>query len=238
MDREAVQVGERGVAGAEIIDRKLNTECTQALQDVDNVLGMLHRHALGNLELEKLSGQLGVGQSDTNGLEQIEIVELTGGEINGDANRSQTARLPGHRLLARLAQGPHAHWHNESGVLKQRDKLPRRDQSCLRVIPANQRLSAGDAAAAQFDLRLVVQDKLLALERVAQLRLKRQALERLGVHIGRVKLVAITTLALGAREGDIGIGGDARHVLAIVRAETDPGAGGEKDFLAIEREGL
>jgi hypothetical protein len=51
----------------------------------------------------------------------------------------------------------------------------------VRVLPAQERFHAGDAAADNVALGLIVQPELLALERVPQTRFQRQPLERIGV---------------------------------------------------------
>src|SRR5207237_10364420 len=50
MDREPMQVGERGVAGAEVIDRKAHPELAELGQGLDGTLGLGHDQALRDLE--------------------------------------------------------------------------------------------------------------------------------------------------------------------------------------------
>ena len=56
---------------------------------------------------------------------------------------------------------------DEAGVLGHRDEAARRHLAQLRVAPADQRLGADHAAAAQVHLRLVVQAEAPAGQRLA-----------------------------------------------------------------------
>src|SRR5690348_257869 len=52
VDREALQIAERGVPGAEIVDRETNAERLERVQPLENGRALLHQHALGDLEHE------------------------------------------------------------------------------------------------------------------------------------------------------------------------------------------
>src|SRR5262249_62198432 len=53
VDREALEIAERGVARAEVVDRYRDAERLDPLQPLGGVLRVLHRHRLGDLELEE-----------------------------------------------------------------------------------------------------------------------------------------------------------------------------------------
>ena len=67
---------------------------------------------------------------------------------------------------------------DQAAVLGDRDELGRVEQAALGVLPADQRLEAGDLAAAEGDDRLVGEHELVALERVAQLLLELEPAQR------------------------------------------------------------
>ena len=56
--RQPLQVGERGIAGPEVVDRQADAHPVQALEDRQRVRGVLHDGALGDLEREQLRPQL------------------------------------------------------------------------------------------------------------------------------------------------------------------------------------
>src|SRR5258706_6055459 len=52
--REALQISERGISGAEVIDGETNTHPAQSLQFHHHFVRVLHHHALGDLQLQIL----------------------------------------------------------------------------------------------------------------------------------------------------------------------------------------
>ena len=72
--------------------------------------------------------------------------------------------MPRAHLPAGLAQHEPADRDDQPGLLGQRDEVQRRDQPAVGVLPADQRLDAGQPAGRQFDDRLVVDDELAVLD--------------------------------------------------------------------------
>ena len=54
--------------------------------------------------------------------------------------------LPGHGALARLAQDPAADRQDRAVLLGDLDELARRDEAAVGMLPADERLEAGDPA--------------------------------------------------------------------------------------------
>ena len=52
VDRQALEVGKRRVAGAEVVDREAHAELGEAPDDRQRALGVGHDHALGDLQLK------------------------------------------------------------------------------------------------------------------------------------------------------------------------------------------
>ena len=84
-------------------------------------------------------------------------------------------------------------------------KSARVEQAALGVLPADQRLEPGDLAAAQADDRLVVEDQLVAFERVAQLALDLEPAQGAGPHLGVEELAARAAAFLGPVHGGVGV---------------------------------
>jgi hypothetical protein len=53
IDRQSCKVSQRGIAGAEIIDRHLRPSSRYAIQPVDDILCFFQEHAFGNLEIQR-----------------------------------------------------------------------------------------------------------------------------------------------------------------------------------------
>ena len=117
------------------------------------------------------------------------------------------------RLIPRLRQDDHlperpvdhvlCERPDQSGLLDQRDEARRREQPALGMLPAHERLDAGDTAVGQVDLRLVVQDELAASSAP---RTCPSSLRRIGIGalvLGRVDLDPPAVRA-GVGEGRVG----------------------------------
>ena len=112
-------------------------------------------------------------------VDEVGRAELAGRHVDRHAERIVA---PGGELAARLAQDPRADGDDEAVALGQRDEAQRRDDAEDRVVPAQQRLDAADAAVVERDERLVDEAQLAVVERVAQPALELQALHRALAH--------------------------------------------------------
>src|ERR671917_555873 len=79
------------------------------------------------------------------------------------SSRSRSGAIPAAQLLARLTQYRHAERRDQPRLLGERDEVHGADQPALRVVPAGQRLEAGDLARSERDDRLVVRHDLARL---------------------------------------------------------------------------
>src|SRR5208282_3026118 len=91
---------------------------------------------------------------------------------------------------------------DERGLLDERDELQRRQQAVFGVAPAKQRLDTGYPPRLEVDLRLVVENELVALQRGADLTEQPQSRGIEAVLLGRVDLHT-AVVGLGARKREI-----------------------------------
>ena len=92
-----------------------------------------------------------------------------------------------------IAQRPSV--QDQAAFLGDRDELGRADLAAVLVLPARQRLEAGDLARLQVDQRLVEELQLVLVERAAKLGLDREAAPR------RARLLRLVDLRLARRLG-------------------------------------
>ncbi len=52
VDGQAVQIGQRRIAGAEVVQQQQNAHRFQLLEQIDRVIGFFHHHAFGDLEFQ------------------------------------------------------------------------------------------------------------------------------------------------------------------------------------------
>ena len=84
------------------------------------------------------------------------------------------------------------------------------------MLPAHERLEAGDAAAAELHDRLVAHDELAALQAELELGLELHAPGHGLVHRGREELEVARALALGLVHGQVGVAQQPLRALADV----------------------
>ena len=146
--------------------------------------------------------------------EQVVAQHLARRYIDGDENRRIDVErlLPGREFARRALQGEQAEIDDEAGLLGERNKFARLDAAKARMLPAQQRLEAGDGAILEPHDGLEEQLDFVAVQRAAQFAFQRLAVGALRAHGGPENLDAAAAVALGVAHGDLGV---LEHVLAL-----------------------
>ena len=105
------------------------------------------------------------------------------------------------------------------------------------MLPAHERLHAGQAAGREIDLRLIVQAHLAALDRGAQLGRDRDTVADLDVERVAVEAEAVAAVFLGAIEREVGVDheGVGRRDLGPIEGDAD--ARRDAHLVAVDQEG-
>ena len=170
---EALQVGEARIAGAEIVDREVDADRLQSLAGWRSTLPALCITMLSVISSSRCSGRSPVSdRMRATDAHQALLAELARRQVDRHDDRRQPARPATPGSGAHAVRSTHSPiWHDEAGLLGERDEAVGRDQAPLRVLPAHQRLDRRRCApVCRFTLRLVVQQELVALQRAAQAR--------------------------------------------------------------------
>ena len=131
----------------------------------------------------------------------------------GEDRRIDVERLLPCRQFARGAfEDEDAEFDDDARLLGDRDEDVRAEAAEARMIPAQQRLEAGDGAILQPHDRLEIDLDLAARERAAQIGLERQPVGALRAHARPEHLDAIAAAVLGVAHGDLGV---LEHVVAL-----------------------
>ncbi len=167
---------------------------------------------------------------------QAEVEQVRGAEVDGDG-QPETFVAPARTLaegVVEHAQGQRAH---QARLLGERQEGARAEQAELRVIPAHERLGAGDLAGLEIELRLVVHDDLTGLDRVRQLADQGETGAGMAVAGRAVDLMA-DAARLGGVHGDIGALHQRLDVAPVLGEHRDADAGADQQRQALEAERL
>ena len=178
VDRKPLELRQRRIPGAKVIDRHPHAQSAQALEHLPRLFGALGQCTFGDLQLQQPGRKPRIGQGRRGAARQVGQVELARRHVHSQRQIGQAGPAPLFSLAADLAQYPFAQRADHARGLGHGDKPRGRDEPLDRVVPAHQRLSAHDAARGDIDLGLVVHHHVALGQRQAQARLQLQPLAR------------------------------------------------------------
>ena len=228
VEREALQIAQRGIAGAEIVERNADPDGAQLVQHRERRIVVADQHRLGDLELEPACGQTRGRQRCDDLQRQRAALELH----RRDVDREADIVRPGRGLDAGRGQHPLAELVDQAGLLGDRDEFGRRDHAALRMAPAQQRLAAGDPVVLQVEAGLIINLEAAVDDGLAQVHLQDAAGADLGVHVGLEEAMGAAAGGLGGVHRQIGIFQDLVEVGTILRRQRNADRGIRGDLMA------
>ena len=134
--RQVSQVGQVGVAGAEVVDGDPDTDVGQRAQRGDR-LGLVPIKALSVSSSCRGAAASRCREDPPDVVDEAGFADLPGGEVHAHQQLRTVLVAPLGGLPARLAQHGAAQRHDQAGLLGERDELARRQQltggSCHRT---------------------------------------------------------------------------------------------------------
>ena len=185
--------------------------------------------AFGDFEIQTPRIETSGGQNLGHVAHHVLLPELTHRHVHRHPQLRPAVCVPARELGAGRVQDPFTNRHNQAGFFRDRDKLHRRHRAAV-ILPSQQRLDTEHVAVEAGHDRLVVQRKLITLDRAAQLFLQRQTRVNPGCHVVRIELIVVFALFLGAVHGNIGVLEQAADVVVVQRIDGDAEAGGDKQL--------
>ena len=185
-----------------------------------------------------MRGEPGLGEHRLDRLGQSVLPELSAGKVDRYRNARKPGAVPGIHLRARGAQYPFADGVDKAGLFRDRNELSRRDQAVIRVLPAEQRFDACEAARLGRDQRLVMQQQLVPFDGVEQRVLHRQSAARARTHLCAIHDEAVSAARLGLVHRRIGVLEQRLRFGARVRRDADSYGDGDVERLPIDRKRL
>ena len=182
IEAEALEVRERRVAGAEVIERQAHAHDAQARELLHHLDVVVEHHALRDLEFEHARRHVVFGEQLGEPRRQA-LPELHARDVYGEHAGVDAGGAPARPHAAGLLEDPVADLQDLAARLGERHENRRLDEAALRVLPAQQHLGAVVRLARRDHDRLEVQRELAALDRLLQVLLEAHALAQAHVHL-------------------------------------------------------
>ncbi|MNO98585.1 hypothetical protein D3C76_903330 [compost metagenome] len=173
--RQLLQVGQGGIARAEVVDGQVGIELLQRGEGLHRGHRVFHERALGQLELDPVGFGAPGGEGALDAFQEPRVAQVMGRQVDRDGALIALF-MPGIALAQGGIQHPEGERGDQAGVLRQLDELVRRQHAVLRMAPAHQGLGAADLVAGDLHLGLVVEQQLVAVDGAAQVAHQRQVL--------------------------------------------------------------
>jgi len=233
---KALQVGQRGIAGAEIVDGDARAALRHLAEDGFRVHGIDHQGAFRDFQHQVFARESRKGDGVVEHVEEFIVAELARTDVDGDVQRP-----PGHflellELHAGGLQRPGAQQVDQAIRLGDGDEAHGRHQAQGRVLPAHQGFEALDLPRAGVDDGLVEQQEFAFAHGVEHGRFQRNVVFRRAVQARAVDEAAGLARFLGARHGRIGQRHQAHFVFRVQRVDGHADGGAHVDRVAIDFE--
>ena len=232
VDRELAEVAQREVAGPEVVDDDPDAELAQRLEGRDRRRRRLEQGRLGDLEAEPRGSHPRLRERLLDGVTKPGCW-ISRAETFTHRNADRSMFGPGHRLAAGFAQDPAADRQDRAVLLGDLDELAGRDHATLRVLPADERLDAGQAPS-QVDDRLIDESQWPSSTASLELGAELVALADRGVHARVEDREAGLAVGLGHVHRDVGVADDVGGTLRRIASARDADAGRDRDGLLAD----
>jgi hypothetical protein len=198
---------------------------------------VLHRGALGQLELDRPERGPGARQHAGDGRHRVRVLQGASGHVDGhgqlEAQLGPAAPLP-----AGLGQHLEVDLDDQARPLGQGDEGVGGEQPPDRVGPADQGLGPDQPARGQLDLGLVADPELAAGHGQMQVGLQAELLGRLDMELGGVAVGGRAAAPFGLVHGGVGVAEELVGLGPVGGEDGQADAGGDEQGLAVQPERL
>ena len=229
VEGEAQQIGEGGIAGAEIVERQARRRGRAGASSIWAEYSGFSITRLSVISSLSEPGRTPVRASTVFTscsrscrrrwrLDMLTLAKIGGSTSSAFCQAASSRAVRSSRKTLEI--------DDEPGLLGERQEILGPDAAEARMVPAQHRLEARDGAVLEPHDRLEQHLDLAAVERPAQIALQRDAVAAVGAHGRPEHLDAVAALALGVHHGDLGVLQHlvaARGDLRIVEGEADRG---------------
>jgi len=167
-------------------------------------------------------------------VDEIGLAKLARTDIHRHLQFSHTTVIvPGCELRAGGCQNPLANRDDQTGILSQRNEVAGRDQTMLRMLPSHEGLGAEDPTPG-VDLRLIVEEELVLLQRQVQILLELPPVPGCLIHACRKELNVVASSRLGVIHRRVGVAHQQFDRVTVTGEDGDTDARGRVHGLTID----
>ena len=228
IEGEFGQVGEAGIAGAEVVDSDADAHAVEAANHVGGALDTADGGGFGELDLQEAGMEAGAMEDAGDLFKEGILGELNGGDIDGDLNRAAGDGLPGEGIGAGALHDVGAEGDDQATLFSDRDKADGADLTEARVIPAGEGLKTDDAVGSEVIFRLVLERDLAFGDGMLECSLHREAFAGGAAEVVGVLDDAAFPIAFSGVHGTVGLL-EELAIIAGVREDADADAAGDLD---------
>ncbi len=235
---ELLEVAERGIAGAEVVDRDRNAQFLEAPEDADGIFLVLHERAFGDLKREEARVDARFPDSAFHGLDQVFVQKLQGREIHRNGNAGAVVPVPVIDLPAGGFERPGADIDDHAGLFEHGNELRGRDHAELVVVPFKQGLCASDLPGREVVVGLEGEGILVISEGFGEAALHEHQLGNAEVHVRGIKLVMVSAQVLCLGQGRVRVLHEGAGVMPVGGEHGDADGEGDRDLFAARHDDL
>ena len=236
MHRQRLQVGQRGLAGAVVVDRQLHAQVGQLVQVAQRQFRLVHQRALGDFQADAVRCQRVARQQVGNQSGQTGVQQVQRRQVDRRHQRPAVG-APAGGLGHHVLQQPGGDFVDEPGLFGERDESRRRHQALGGVPPAQQRFDGGHFTPCQVVLGLEEGNEFVACQRVAHFANQGQVfMRRIDCQIGHQGMAAVALF--GGAHRQRGAAQQRSQVAVVLRVQRDAQAAADVDALVVQRQGL
>jgi hypothetical protein len=196
VDRESAQIGERAVAGTEVVDRDPDSQRLQLFEQEGGGLRLAHQRGLGYLERERRRVEATLAQRPAELRDELRALELPGGHVDREV-QVKPFLVPCGGPCTGLLEHPPSDRDDLSVLLGDRHEHVGRDDAPAGMAPAKQSLDSYDPLTLEIHDGLIDHEQLLCSQRLGQVHLQAYSVSRRGQHRGFKQDVAVSSDGLG-----------------------------------------
>ena len=218
VERRPAQIGKRGHARAELVERQAHAQLEQLTEGSVDLGGIAEQDRLVEFEFETRRIEARFVQYLADQVDKSVGFELD----RRDVEREAQATRPLHRVLAGPAQSPFADRNDQAATFRNREESIGRDAASVLVFPGIFRFETNDLVRAQLDHWLVFDGEIAILDRASEVFLHTPAQIGFVLEVCRIEAELAASAVLRGIERQVCRTGQFLALDAVIGSDRHP----------------